>query len=872
LGAISVCAAFEESMASDHVSDQSVFLSTVPVEHGQRRLAHITVAISLLIFVVVVPFARVPLPQVWSFIPVYQSALIINDVITAVLLFAQFRILRSLALLVLTCGYLFTAIVAAVHLLTFPGLFSPAGLLGAGPQSTAWLYMFWHGVFPLTVIAYAFLKHPIRDQKAQIFSSDSLTIICAVSTVLALAAVAALFATIGHSRLPMIMQGNSETPAITVVVSAVWSLSGLALLILWMQRSRTVLDLWLMVVMCAWIFDVGLSTVFNAGRFDLGFYVGRIYGLLAATLILLVLLFEMVALYARLARSLKVEQQEHRREMEERRRVFDTSLDLILITDRQGNFIRVSPSSMAILGYPPEEMIGHSAVEFIHRDDLDATRSEMRSARKGQKTRNFETRYVHKNGRFVTLAWTGVWSEPEQRHFFIGRDMTEAKAAEEKLKYLAHYDQLTGLPNRVSLHNDLNECLVSDCPVASIAMLDLDGFKDINDTLGHSTGDQLLKAVAQRLTTIASDRARVYRLGGDEFVVIALGCGDPRDIAQMTDAMLSRLTERFDVDGQALYVGASAGIAVSPINGANVEDLLANVDLALYEAKAQGGRRYRLFVPLLRARAETRRKLDSELRRAFLEKEFELFYQPLIRLRDGMLVGAEALLRWRHPERGILASGAFIEALAENPVARDVGKWILQTACKSAACWRDIGLPAIRVAVNLFPAQFHHEGLVAEIEEILQETKLPPESLEVEITENIALSDEAKVLPALQALRNRGVHLAFDDFGTGYASLSYLTRYPLSHIKIDQSFVRKMSDLAQHMAIVRSIIVMAHNLGLEVIAEGVETPVQAAFLKAEGCDEGQGFLYAKPLPAAGFERLLRSFNSLPAIGPAQRPA
>jgi diguanylate cyclase (GGDEF)-like protein/PAS domain S-box-containing protein len=846
---------FGEAMAPDH---EQPFLSTVAATPGHRRWAAAILVISFLIFITALPFAHIRLPQVWTFIPAHQSALVMAGLIAAVLLLAQFKTLRISALLGLSCGYLFTALISAARLFTLPDVVSTAALPATGALSSVWLYMAVHAAFPLTVILYAALRARHPPGKLPVPLSGNLPILGALAAIAALASAVAAWATVGQTFLPDIMESNSYAAAMIAAVALIVGLSLSALLLLWRQGSRSALDLWLMVVMCTWIFDVGLSAVFSAENFDLGFYLGRIFALVAATLIPLVLLLEMPTLHARLARSVRAEQ-EHAHDLEESRRVFETSLDLILVTDRKGNFLRVSPSAMAILGYHPKEMLGQSATGFIHPDDLDATRHEMRSARKGRDTRNFESRYVHKNGHMVTLAWTGVWSEPEQRHFFIGRDMTEAKAAEAKLRHLAHYDQLTGLPNRVSLHGDLEEWLAGR-RATSIAMLDLDGFKDINDTLGHSIGDRLLKGVARRLNEIASDRARVYRLGGDEFVAILPDCGDPREVAEMVDAMLLRITERFEIDGQALYIGASAGIAIGPPDGANSEELLANVDLALYDAKAQGGRTYRLFVPLLRARAQARRELDSELRRAFSENEFELFYQPQIRLGDGMLVGAEALLRWRHPQRGILAPGAFIDALADSPVVGDVGAWILRTACEQAGEWRGLGLPALRVAVNLFPAQFDRDGLVAEIEQVLRRTGVPADVLELEITENIGLSDEAKLLPPLQALRDKGVHLAFDDFGTGYASLSYLTRYPLSHIKIDKSFVRKIPDCARDTAIVRSIIVMAHNLGLQVIAEGVETQVQAAFLQAEGCDEVQGFLYGKPVAAEQFEQLLASFN------------
>jgi diguanylate cyclase (GGDEF)-like protein/PAS domain S-box-containing protein len=549
-------------------------------------------------------------------------------------------------------------------------------------------------------------------------------------------------------------------------------------------------------------------------------------------------------------------------ETNENRRLFETSLDLILITDRYGNLERVSPISLAILGYTPEEMIGHNAIDFVYPGDLESTRREMRQARTGHNLRNFETRYVHKDGRTITLAWSGVWSEPEQRHFFTGRDVTGRNIVEQKLKHLAHYDQLTGLANRISLHDDLDEAIKanngSTGSPTSIAMFDLDGFKDINDTLGHSTGDRLLQKVARRLTKLASGNGRFYRLGGDEFVLVQPDCGDPIEITRLVEAVLKRLAEKFEITGHQLFIGASAGIAIAPAHGADVEELMSNADLALYDAKAAGGNVYRLFVPVLRAQARARRELEAELRRACTNKEFELYFQPQLRVSDGAVVGAEALLRWRHPLRGILAPGTFIEALAESPVALELGRWIMQTACESAARWRAMHLPSVRVGVNLFPAQFQ-ETLLKDVETALLQSGLAPEALELEITENIVLGWDEKMLAQLRTLRDMGVSLAFDDFGTGYASLSILTRYPLTRIKIDQSFMRKITDksTSQDTAIVRSLIVMAHNLGLQVIAEGVETRAQATFLRAEKCEEVQGFLYAKPLPAQEFEEFLR---------------
>lgn len=550
-------------------------------------------------------------------------------------------------------------------------------------------------------------------------------------------------------------------------------------------------------------------------------------------------------------------------ETEERRRLFETSLDLIIVTDRAGTFRRVSPSSLATLGYLPEEMIGHTCADFIYPDDLESTRREMQLARAGQHRCNFETRYLHKSGRIVPLAWSGVWSEPEQKHFFFGRDMTERTVAEAHLRHLAHFDQLTGLPNRVSLRNDIDKILKeradgSARPI-TVAMLDLDGFKDVNDTLGQPTGDLLLQEVARRLTSV-SDQTRVYRVGGDEFVLLLDDCGDPVVATCVVETILNRLTAQFDLDGHQLFVAATVGLAIAPSHGSNVDDLLANADLALHDAKDSGGRACRLYFPTLRARAMHRRELDTELRRACANQEFVLYFQPQVRSSDGAVIGAEALLRWHHPERGILAPGAFIDALCKSAVAIETGRWILMTACKTAASWRSKSLPPIRIGVNLFPAQFRNGSLLRDVEHALSESGLPPEALELEITENIALGREDGTLSSLRALRAQGISIALDDFGTGYASLSYLTRYPLTRIKIDQSFIQKLGteSSAEDSGIVRSIIVMGRNLGLGVIAEGVETPAQADFLKTEGCAELQGFLFSKPLPAQDFEHYLRS--------------
>jgi diguanylate cyclase (GGDEF)-like protein len=486
-------------------------------------------------------------------------------------------------------------------------------------------------------------------------------------------------------------------------------------------------------------------------------------------------------------------------------------------------------------------------------------------ARSGENIRNKDVLRQRKNGSLVhvKVAAAPMYS-PEgaiRGVAWAHQDITERKKAEAQLERLAHYDPLTGLPNRLSLQKILGRLLAGDGakrPI-SVALFDLDSFKDVNDTLGHSVGDQLLVEVAHRFVeaTKNRDKVQVFRLGGDEFVLVVPECGDPRVVGEIVDTVLNRLAQSFDINEHSVRIGGSAGIAIAPSDGASVDELLANADLALYQAKSTGGRTRRFFLPVHRAQVQARRVLDLELTRAYVDREFEIYYQPEIRLIDGATVGAEALLRWRHPERGILMPGAFIETLATNAVALEVGRWIILTACQRAATWRAMGLRLDRIGINVFPPQFQGDVLLKAIGDALRETHLPPESVEFEITENSTLNHD-DAIETLQKLHEKGVKIAFDDFGTGCASLSYLTRFPLSRIKIDRSFVRKIPDDADAAAIVRSLIVMGHNLGLEVIAEGVETEAQAAFLLAEGCEEAQGFLYCEPVSAVDFERHLRA--------------
>jgi diguanylate cyclase (GGDEF)-like protein/PAS domain S-box-containing protein len=540
--------------------------------------------------------------------------------------------------------------------------------------------------------------------------------------------------------------------------------------------------------------------------------------------------------------------------------VIDSSPVAIVCSDLDRRIVLWSRAAEEIFGYTAEEALNQQASIVPPESKAEATALFERTIH-GETIRDMQLKRRRKDGTIIDVRSASArLYNPDGSLRGVARayeDITDRRRAEQQLERIAHYDQLTGLPNRLTLQKELGRLMGGDgSKAASIALFDLDGFKDVNDTLGHSIGDQLLVEVGHRLKEIAAGRGTVCRLGGDEFIVIVRDCADPLVASDIVGAMLKRIAEPFEISDHTLHLGASAGIAIAPDHGNTVDELIANADLALYRAKADGGRTCRFFLPVLRAQAQARRDLDADLRRAFAENEFELYFQPQIRLADDALVGAEALLRWRHVNKGILSPGTFIDTLAASPIAPDVSRWVMRTACEKAAAWRALGLPLGRIGVNLFPSQLADPSMVEDVDEILRATGLPPEALELEITENVAL--DFKDAAILEKLHQKGVKLAFDDFGTGYASLSYLTRFPLARIKIDRSFVGKITDDTGDAAIVRSLIAMAHNLGLQVIAEGVETVAQAQFLLSERCEEAQGFLYAKPLPAADFETYLRT--------------
>ena len=441
----------------------------------------------------------------------------------------------------------------------------------------------------------------------------------------------------------------------------------------------------------------------------------------------------------------------------------------------------------------------------------------------------------------------------------------QIEAAKVQLDHLVHHDVLTGLPNRILLQDRLIQAMESACRQGrqlAVMFMDLDQFKHINDSLGHAIGDKLLQSVAQRLMGCVRHSDTISRQGGDEFVVLLPYIENPESAGVCAQKMLATLALPHRIDQHELHISVSIGISIYPNDGQDAETQIKNADIAMYQAKENGRNNYKFFEQDMNARAVQRQSVEVSLRRALERQEFVLHYQPKINLQSGAIVGVEALIRWQHPEQGLLLPAQFVSIAEDCGLILPIGRWVLHEACLQARSWQQAGLPPIIVAVNISALEFRDKDFLENIRAVIEKTGLEPRYLELELTESVLMQDAASTDSMLHALANLGVRLTIDDFGTGYSSLSYLKQFPINTLKIDQSFVNQMCSNLDDAAIVSAVTSMGKSLKLCVIAEGVESSEQSAFLLAQHCDEGQGYYFGCPMVAEALATLLQTGKAL----------
>ena len=548
-------------------------------------------------------------------------------------------------------------------------------------------------------------------------------------------------------------------------------------------------------------------------------------------------------------------------------RALDASVNAILITapSPAGNLIEyVNPAFMRITGYDPAEVIGHDC-RVLQRDDRDQEGVALiRQALAANREVSAVVRNYRKDG---ALFWNQLFIAPVPNaegvithHIGVINDVTDLIRYQEQLEYQANYDSLTRLPNRNLLRDRLQHALIvaqRHHKGVAVVFIDLDGFKNVNDSLGHSVGDRLLSVVAERLARCTRTSDTVARHGGDEFVIVMTDTVDEQSLIAWMERVRASISEPVWLDGTELYVGCSMGASLFPQDGEDAETLMKKADLAMYRAKDMGRNTFQFYQPEMNASAGARMNLERRLRRALRDNEFLLHYQPQVDIVSGQIVGTEALVRWRDPEVGLVLPSLFIPVAEESGLIGPLSEWVLREACRQNKAWQDEGLPPARVSVNLSARVFQQRDIAKLVMQVLAETGLEPQYLELELTESTIMRNAEEAVLMLNELHALGIGLAIDDFGTGYSSLSYLKRFPVDRLKIDRSFVSDIGISGDDETITSAIIALAHSLKLQVIAEGVETSAQLDFLKERACDEMQGFYFAKPMSTDAISALFQ---------------
>ena len=546
------------------------------------------------------------------------------------------------------------------------------------------------------------------------------------------------------------------------------------------------------------------------------------------------------------------------------RALVQNSFDIITIHDSNGVTLYESPAASRVLGYPPGALIGKTPFETVHPKDVARAREAFEALLNGQvAVAPVVLRFRHADGSWIHLEALGnnLLEHPGIRGIVLtSRDVTERMRAEERVQYLANYDVLTGLPNRFLMQDRLTQAIAHahrNRLRVALMHINLDRFKVVNETLGHYVGDALLKQAAERVRKASRGADTVSRVGGDEFTIAFPNVTSLQALSAAAEVMLDDLAKPFPSEGQELFVSASVGVSLYPDDAGSVDELIKHADAAMSMAKHLGRNNFQFFTVGMNQEVQDRMLIEAGLRSAIQREELSLLFQPKIDLATRRIFGAEALLRWKHPKLGLISPSRFVPVAEEAGLVGQIGEWVLHTACLQIRQWQDAGY-TLQVGVNVSARQFQDYDVAELVKDIMRDTGVVAANLEIELTESAVMSDAKASIVTLERLADLGVQIAIDDFGTGYSSLSYLKRLPLDLLKIDQSFVRDISSDPNDAAIVRAIITLARSLGIKVIAEGVETEAQLAFLNAYGCHYAQGYLSGRPLSAPQLIKLVNS--------------
>ena len=574
--------------------------------------------------------------------------------------------------------------------------------------------------------------------------------------------------------------------------------------------------------------------------------------------------------------SARMAANEAREEAERRyRSLFQHATEGIFQSTPDGRYFDANPALAQMYGHPdPDALIEH--LQDISRQlyVLPERRDEfVRLMQERGMVRNFESQVYRRDGSVIWISENAraVRDAQGRVEFYEGTviDITERKQHESALEHQASHDSLTGLPNRSLLRDRIDQAIVKarrNNHQVAVVFVDLDHFKLINDSRGHHVGDRLLLEVANRLAGCVREQDSVARQGGDEFVIVLTEQDDEHEILALVSRLLEVISQPWADGGQEYGLSCSVGVSCYPRDGSNPDELLRCADTAMYKAKSSGRSTYHFYTPELNQAISERLELENNLRHALERDELRVFYQPRIEVASGRIVGAEALLRWDCPGKGLIPPDSFISIAEETGMIVPIGQWVLQEACRQNSVWRQAGLPPLSISVNISPIQFRHTGLANSVSSALELSGLPASSLELELTETFVMHDAERINLCMQNLKILGVDIAVDDFGTGYSSLSYLKRFPVDRLKVDKSFVRDIGTDPEDAAIVRAIITLGHALGLKVVAEGVETPEQMEYLRQHGCDELQGYFFSRPVTADELGALLAAMASPASAG------